>query len=106
MARREAMTKAVVCRCLRPLSILVAVDTMMGNHQESEQIAPKVANILSVFQSTTTTTAITSTTTITSNTSHSNEEKGQNPKPVEAPPHPAPVADLGLARLSEWDLQR
>ena len=45
------------------------------------------------------------TTTITSNTSH-NEEKGQNPEPVEelepeeAPPRPAPVADLSLAKLS------
>ena len=55
----------------------------MGYLQASEQTAPKVANILSAFQSTTTTTASSSTATITSNTSHNNEEKGQNPKPVE-----------------------
>ena len=88
----------------------------MGYHQESEVTAPKVANILSGFQSTTATTASNSTTAITSNTSHS-EEKGQNlepgeapphpapvadssPEPVEAPPHPAPVADWSPAKLS------
>ena len=64
----------------------------MGYHHESEETAPKVANILSAFQSTTATTASSSTTAITSNTSH-NKEKGQNLEPVEAPPHPAPVAD-------------
>ena len=64
----------------------------MGYPQESEETAPKVANILSGFESTTATTASSSTTAITSNTSH-NEEKGQNPEPGEAAPHPAPVAD-------------
>ena len=78
---------------------------MMGYHQESEETAPKVANILSAFQSTTTTTASSSTTAITSNTSH-NEEKGQSPEPVEelepeeASPHAAPVADSSPAKLS------
>ena len=72
----------------------------MGYLQESEQTAPKVANILSAFKSTTTTTASSSTTTITSNTSHNNEEKGRNPKLVEALPPPAPMADSSPSKLS------
>ena len=80
----------MVCRCPRLLSILVAVDTILDYLQESEQTAPRVANILSAVHSITTTTVTSSTTTITSNTSHKNEEKGkiQNRRRLLLPPLP------------------